>query len=63
MFLTKEDRVADFLREAIVSNRFARGSKLRQADIAALIGTSITPVREALNRLLETVRRGLDAGA
>jgi DNA-binding GntR family transcriptional regulator len=52
MFQTKEDRVADFLREAIVSNRFARGSKLRQADIAALIGTSITPVREAL-KLLE----------
>ena len=27
---TKEDRVADFLREGIISGKFPRGSKLKQ---------------------------------
>ena len=49
---TKEERVADYLREGIISGRLARGSKLKQAEIAAAIGTSITPVREAI-KLLE----------
>lgn len=49
---TKEDYVADFLREGIITGRFARGAKLRQAEVASLTGTSITPVREAL-KLLE----------
>ncbi|MBL4811228.1 MAG: GntR family transcriptional regulator [Rhodobacteraceae bacterium] len=49
---TKEERVASFLREGIISGRFARGSKLKQAQIAEMIGTSITPVREAI-KLLE----------
>jgi DNA-binding GntR family transcriptional regulator len=49
---TKEDRVADFLREGIISGRFARGTRLKQAEIAKLLNTSITPVREAL-KLLE----------
>jgi DNA-binding GntR family transcriptional regulator len=52
VFQTKEERVATFIREAIVSNRFPRGSKLKQAEIAAMTGTSVTPVREAL-KLLE----------
>ncbi|CDI12347.1 GntR family transcriptional regulator [Agrobacterium salinitolerans] len=51
-FRTKEEFVADFLREGIISGRFARGSKLKQAELAQLIGTSITPVREAI-KLLE----------
>ncbi|MCM8737681.1 GntR family transcriptional regulator [Azospirillum sp. A1-3] len=49
---TKEERVADFLREGIISGRFPRGSKLKQAELAEMLGTSITPVREAL-KLLE----------
>ena len=49
---TKEEFVADFLREGIISGRFPRGSKLKQAELAQLIGTSITPVREAI-KLLE----------
>lgn len=49
---TKEERVADYLREGIISGRFPRGSKLKQAELAEKIGTSITPVREAI-KLLE----------
>jgi DNA-binding GntR family transcriptional regulator len=49
---TKEEYVADFLREGIISGQFPRGTKLKQAQIAERIGTSITPVREAI-KLLE----------
>lgn len=49
---TKEEQVADFLREGIIAGRFARGARLKQQEIADLLGTSITPVREAL-KLLE----------
>ncbi len=49
---TKEVQVADFLREGIIAGRFARGARLKQAEIADQLGTSITPVREAL-KLLE----------
>lgn len=49
---TKEERVADFLREGIISGQFPRGSKLKQAEIAEMLNTSITPVREAI-KLLE----------
>ncbi len=49
---TKEERVADFLREGIISGKFPRGSKLKQTEIAEMLGTSITPVREAI-KLLE----------
>lgn len=51
-FKTKEEQVADFLREGIISGRFARGVRLKQQEIATLLNTSITPVREAL-KLLE----------
>jgi DNA-binding GntR family transcriptional regulator len=51
-FNTKEGEVADYLREAIISGRIARGARLKQAEIAAQLNTSITPVREAL-KLLE----------
>ncbi len=49
---TKEELVAGFVREAIISGRFARGEKLKQAPVALMLGLSITPVREAF-RLLE----------
>ena len=51
-FRTKEEQVADFLREGIIAGRFPRGTRLKQQEIATLLNTSITPVREAL-KLLE----------
>ncbi len=51
-YRTKEEQVADHLREAILSGRLARGTRLKQAEIAEQLQISITPVREAL-RLLE----------
>lgn len=51
-FRTKEEQVADFLREGIISGMFPRGSRLKQAEIAERLKLSITPVREAL-KLLE----------
>ncbi|MFT4025220.1 MAG: GntR family transcriptional regulator [Novosphingobium sp.] len=51
-FKTKEEQVADFLREGIIAGRFPRGTRLKQQEIATLLNTSITPVREAL-KLLE----------
>jgi DNA-binding GntR family transcriptional regulator len=51
-FKTKEEQVADYLREGIVSGRIARGARLKQQEIATQLNTSITPVREAL-KLLE----------
>ena len=50
-FRTKEEQVADFLREGIIAGRFARGARLKQQEIANLLNTSITPVREALKLL------------
>lgn len=49
---TKEEKVADFLREGIISGVYPRGSRLKQAEIAEKLNLSITPVREAL-KLLE----------
>ncbi len=51
-FKTKEEYVAEFLRENILSGRFQRGMRLKQADIAKQLNLSITPVREAY-RILE----------
>jgi DNA-binding GntR family transcriptional regulator len=51
-FKTKEEYVAEFLREGILSGRFPRGARLKQADIAEQLKLSITPVREAF-RILE----------
>ena len=51
-YRTKEEQVADFLREQIISGAYPRGSRLKQAEIAERLHLSITPVREAL-KLLE----------
>lgn len=51
-YRTKEEQVADYLRERILSGVYARGSRLKQAEIAEQLQLSITPVREAL-KLLE----------
>lgn len=50
-YRTKEEQVADFLREGIIAGRFPRGSRLKQLEIANMLQTSITPVREALKLL------------
>jgi len=51
-YRTKEERVADYLREGIISGMYPRGSRLKQAELATQLNLSITPVREAL-KLLE----------
>lgn len=45
------EKVTDYLREAIVSGRYKAGDRIRQEAVAAEVGTSRIPVREALNRL------------
>lgn len=51
-FRTKEEQVADYLRERIIAGLLPRGARLKQTEIARTLKTSITPVREAL-KLLE----------
>jgi DNA-binding GntR family transcriptional regulator len=45
-------RVAGYLREAILSGEIVPGERIRQEEVAARFGTSRLPVREAL-RILE----------
>lgn len=59
-FETKQDQVAEILRERIIAGFYPRGMKLKQFDIAQELGVSITPVREALH-ILEA--EGFVAGA
>lgn len=51
VFHTKEEYVADFIREGILSGEIPRGTRLKQAELAEELGLSITPVREALKLL------------
>jgi DNA-binding GntR family transcriptional regulator len=51
-YRTKEEQVADFLREGIISGRLPRGARVKQVEIAQLLKTSVTPVREALKLLV-----------
>lgn len=44
-------QVTERLREMILSGELASGEKLRQEKLAALLGVSRVPVREALNQL------------
>lgn len=44
-------RVAGYLREAILSGEIKPGARIRQEDVAARFGTSRLPVREALRML------------
>lgn len=50
-FKTKQDQVADIIRERIIAGVYPRGTKLKQGELAAELGVSITPVREALHML------------
>jgi DNA-binding GntR family transcriptional regulator len=45
------DHVYVAIRERIISGELTRGSRLHQEDLAAELGVSRTPVREALRRL------------
>jgi DNA-binding GntR family transcriptional regulator len=59
-FSTKQDWVAEIIRERIIVGAYPRGRQLKQADLAAELGVSITPVREALLTLeAEGYVRGL----
>jgi DNA-binding GntR family transcriptional regulator len=48
---TLRDRAYDEVRAAILRGRLAPGSSLSEQDVAAALGVSRTPVREALGRL------------
>ena len=48
---TSSDRVVDALRSDILSGRHAAGQRLGEVELAGELGTSRTPVREALRRL------------
>lgn len=56
------NRVYDLLQRAIITGDLAPGSRVRDQDLAARLGVSRTPVREALQRLedegLVETRRG-----
>lgn len=59
-FATKQDVVAEIIRERIIVGAYKRGEKLKQADLAEELGVSVTPVREALLTLeAEGYVRGL----
>lgn len=48
------DAAYERLREAIVRGELAPGEKIKDAEVAEMLGLSRTPVREALTRLVET---------
>ena len=59
-FATKQDWVAEIIRERIIVGAYERGCQLKQANLAEELGVSITPVREALLTLeAEGYVRGL----
>lgn len=48
---TRRDKIINRLRHEIVSNKLEPGTIIKDAELARHLGTSITPVREALSRL------------
>jgi DNA-binding GntR family transcriptional regulator len=49
--LTTTERTAEHLRDAILRGELAGGTRLGEVELAARLGVSRTPVREALSRL------------
>lgn len=49
--VTEADRIADALRREITAGELPPGARVRQRDAASRLGTSTTPVREALATL------------
>ena len=47
------DQVYAMIREAILKGEMPAGTRLRIRDLAAQVGTSVMPVREAIRRLEE----------
>ncbi|MFF1831996.1 GntR family transcriptional regulator [Paenarthrobacter sp. NPDC058040] len=47
------DQVYEVLEDAILTGTLAAGHALRVRDLAAMVGTSVMPVREAIRRLEE----------
>jgi DNA-binding GntR family transcriptional regulator len=47
------DQVYEAIRASILNGELPAGSRLRVRDLAALVGTSVMPVREAIRRLEE----------
>ena len=48
---TLHRRVLDWMRTAIITGYFEAGSRIKQTDVAKLLGVSPTPVREAMRDL------------
>ena len=44
-------RMAELIRDGIISGEFAPGTRVRQEDLAEQFGASRVPVREALRQL------------
>lgn len=51
--LSRKDFAYESVKQAIISGNLAPGDRLREADIAAQMGISRGPVREAFNRLAQ----------
>lgn len=51
IFATLRDQVFDALKEAILTNKLPPGEELKVEELAADLGVSSTPIREALVRL------------
>ena len=54
VILSLSDRVHEYLRERIVSHEIPPGEAIRQDALAAELGVSKIPIREALSRLVES---------
>lgn len=66
---TAVDEIYEVLHDRIVNGKYAPGVRMSQADLAAELSTSRTPLREALNRLqangllVATNNRGMEVAA
>ncbi len=58
---TRGNEAYEALRQALISGQFVPGQKLTLRALAAALGMSVTPVREAIHRL--TAERALEASA